>query len=201
MAGRGVPRPRVRGVTVAIVADKFPSDFYVTCATVIPVLFLAVAVQGRAYEWVLRTSERADRFSNKTLRIVLGLEPAAPKRPLQGTRELLADIASSALGIIALLIVIAGGAGEGLALYVLYRRSEPADARRWVFVATLVLVVAVIAGPLLALSRSLWLQLWSPWSDLVATRSDPARAVKTRISELKDGGGQPPDRPTEDNDS
>ena len=34
----------------------FPSDFYVTCATVIPVLFLAYAVQGRVYGSLLRAS-------------------------------------------------------------------------------------------------------------------------------------------------
>ena len=48
---------------------------------------------------------------------------------------MLADLASSVLLIIAVLIFFAGGFGEGLALYVLYRGSEPADACKWVLVA------------------------------------------------------------------
>ena len=42
-----------------LVANNFPSDFYVTCASVIPVLFLALAVQGRVYEWVLSLNRSA----------------------------------------------------------------------------------------------------------------------------------------------
>lgn len=192
------------GARVAFVTDKFPSDFYVTCATVIPVLFLALAVQGQAYGLVLRTSERAEGYSNTTWRRGLGLQPPArQERPLQGAREMLAEIASLALWVIALLIVFAGGFGEGLALYALYRGSEPADARRWVLVATLVLVAAVVAGPLLAGARSLWLPIADSWSLLRAGsrrgRADGASAVEARSGESpKDGKGQALDHTAED---
>jgi hypothetical protein len=192
------------GARVAFVADKFPSDFYVTCATVIPVLFLALAVQGPVYEWVLRTSERAERYSNTTWRRGLGRQPPARReRPLQGTREMVAEFASVVLWVIALLIVFAGGFGEGLALYALYRGSEPADARRWVLVATLVLVAAVVAGPLLAGARSLWLSIADAGSLLRAGarqgRADRGRAVEAQGGESpKDGNGQAPGHTAED---
>ena len=34
--------------------EKFNADFYVTCATVIPVLFLAAAVQGQAFAFLCK---------------------------------------------------------------------------------------------------------------------------------------------------
>ena len=40
-------------------AKGYDSDFYVVCATVIPVLFLAAAVQGNAYKNVLGAATRA----------------------------------------------------------------------------------------------------------------------------------------------
>jgi hypothetical protein len=146
-------------------ADKFQPDFYVTCASVIPVLFLAVAVEGRAYRWALSTSERAERYSNTSVRIALGLEPAVRReRRWPGARESLADAAAEVLVLIALLIVLAGGLGEGLALAVLYQKSETPGDRVIVLSATLVLVAAVIAGPAVALGRSLWLVVIGPWA-------------------------------------
>jgi anti-sigma-K factor RskA len=38
--------------------EKFNADFYVTCATVIPVLFLAAAVQGQALVFLLQRARR-----------------------------------------------------------------------------------------------------------------------------------------------
>ena len=53
---RGIrPRRTVRCHSV-LTAKHFPSDFYVTCVTVMPVLFLAVAAQQKAYEFVLRVT-------------------------------------------------------------------------------------------------------------------------------------------------
>ncbi len=39
----------------------FPSDFYVTCATAIPVLFVAIAVQRGPYRLLLQASMAATR--------------------------------------------------------------------------------------------------------------------------------------------
>jgi hypothetical protein len=41
------------------VYKSFNSDFYVVCATVIPVLFLALAVQGDSYQALLDASLKA----------------------------------------------------------------------------------------------------------------------------------------------
>jgi hypothetical protein len=122
-------------------AKNFPSDFYVTCATVIPVLFLAVAVQGRAYEAMLRVVAENSRRSPGSW------------------GGLLRDTATSMFFIwFAWLIVLAGAFGEFYALLALYRESEfhlfRLESRATVFAATLILVVAVAAGPLLAYLNS-----------------------------------------------
>ena len=135
-------------------ADKFQPDFYVTCATVIPVLFLALAVQGRAYNWLLNTAEQVD--PDRRVSEPVGDKPNVQRaRPgLLGIRWMTSALVSWALLIIALLIVVLGGAGEALALYVLYRGSEAMGDRRLVLLATLALLIAVIAGPLLAVTGS-----------------------------------------------
>ena len=121
-------------VTVAFMTKHFPSDFYITCATVIPVLFLAVAVQGRAYEAVLRAS----------------LSAAQARLGEQWTRQLTPLLKSRLLKFTAYAIVVAGGFGELVALLVLYRGYEHPGERTTVLAATLVLVAAVASGPIWA---------------------------------------------------
>ena len=138
-------------------AKHFPSDFYVTCATVIPVLFLAVAVQGRVYESVVRALRRADMTA---FRYELaqrswsgsGRDLSAPGRAglLLRARADLAGVATLALLYVAALILIAGGAGEALALWILYRGSEVSGGRPVVLGSTLVLVAVVVTAPFLA---------------------------------------------------
>jgi len=116
------------------VAKNFNADFYVTCATVIPVLFLAVAVQGRAYESVLRAARMA----------------AQARHGKRWTRQLGPVGIAVSLRLIAYAVVFAGGYGEFLALWALYLRSELRGMRASVLAATVALVVVVSAGPALA---------------------------------------------------
>jgi hypothetical protein len=55
----GVAWPKLHGhVSQWLVQEKIPiSEFYVTCATVIPVLFLAAAVQGGVYASLLQAAK------------------------------------------------------------------------------------------------------------------------------------------------
>jgi hypothetical protein len=128
---------------------NFPADFYVTCATVIPVLFLAVAVQGRTYESVLRASVRADALTGRRDAQLARIGPSLPKRARRSLqrRAGLADVTSLFLLNIAVVIVAAGSIGEGLALWTLYQGSEVSGMRPWVFGLTMFLVLATVAGP------------------------------------------------------
>jgi hypothetical protein len=128
-------------------AKDFSPDFYVTCATVIPVLFLAVAVQGRPYQSVLGASLKAAQPMRGGPRM-----HRLAGRPM---RRLGSYVASRFLDLIAFTILSAGVLGEFLALLALYRGSDNPGTRMTVLLATLVLVVAVVTGPLLGWSKLL----------------------------------------------
>lgn len=122
---------------MGLVAKSFNADFYVTSATVIPVLFLAVAVQGRTYESVMRAARSAAKESGHG-----------------GWRRRFGPwAASQILQLIACGIMLAGGIGEFLALVVLYRGYERAGDRPMVLAGTLVLVGAAVASPWLGYGR------------------------------------------------
>jgi hypothetical protein len=114
------------------VANRFDPDFYITCATVIPVLFLAVAV-GSSYKTLLRTAVAAARA----------------RRGVQGwKRQLRPYLVSRILLLTAYAIWVAGAVGEFFALQVLYQGHEQTGDRTIVFAGTIVLVAAASAGPL-----------------------------------------------------
>jgi len=123
-------------------APAFNGLFYATAATVIPVLFLAIAVQGNAYETLLRAWQI-------TFRLVLGA----------AFRGISLGFFVSALAFYGLLILLGfaivatGGYGELFAVYALYQRHDQASTRQTVLLATMFLIILVVAGPLL---RYLW---------------------------------------------
>jgi len=98
-------------------AESFNADFYVTCATVIPVLFVSLTVQAQSYESELRQGERM---------------------PLR-RRWLLLNAAY--------LYVVFGGIGELVALLALFGRSDALVWRVTVLISTLLLLSAVMFGP------------------------------------------------------
>jgi len=124
---------------VASSAVTFPSDFYVVGATVIPVLFLAVAVQGGAYETMIRAGVRYSlSFFRKT-----------------GFRS----YATGAGGGILMAAAVAGiifyaVAGEIVALNALKSESDTPLDRRHVMVSTTSLLIAAIIPPVLTWIRA-----------------------------------------------
>jgi hypothetical protein len=120
-------------------AKHFNADFYVTCATVIPVLYLAVVVQGRAYEPALRASRR----------VIWAFAAAEVARPSRLWMPV-AFAAGMLLSLAAYIVVIAGALGEAYALVALYQESDHPHVRLLVLLATLLLVTAAAAGPFLA---------------------------------------------------
>lgn len=175
-----------------LVSNTLDPDFYVTCATVIPVLFLAAAVQTGSddtiYDSIVKTWRKADqaagppialRAGHATLNTLqkalqgvledavdagqaavqeaqqaqLGVPPTAqaaePTKRWRRMRIAAATVASVFLPAIASVIVFAGVIGEVVAIYVLYKGSEQPEQRQLVFVATVILVIAVAARPFL----------------------------------------------------
>lgn len=95
----------------------FNGDFYVTTATVIPVVFLGVALQGGLWAWIIEMlSAGAD--TAKAMRRLIYLLPK-----------------------LALFILLAGTAGEVLALYALLQRRSDELIDYIVFFSTVFLVI------------------------------------------------------------
>ena len=126
-------------------AKSFDPNFYIVCATVIPVLFLVVAVQGSAYQAVLEAAMTAART----------------KASDGWTRQLRALALSRTLQLIGYATWCAGALGELLALMVLYQGHEESGTRIIVFLATVFLVFVASAGPLSAYTQvrsAIWRQ-------------------------------------------
>jgi hypothetical protein len=109
---------------------NFPSDFYVTCATVIPVLYLALILDPLrgVDEAILRTARRA-----------------ADRQPRRRRDNLTATLLPSAMYS----FVPAGVAGEAIALFVLFSGSDTDGTRVFVLIMTLILLAAAAGGPTL----------------------------------------------------
>jgi hypothetical protein len=119
-------------------APAFNTEFYATAATIIPVLFLAVAVQGNTYDVLIRalgTSRGRMRDRRSPL----------PQR-------LVALVATEATFLLACAILIYGALNEGIAVYALYKQKaeEPAAT----LFAVIFLVAVSAAGPTLAFLRA-----------------------------------------------
>jgi hypothetical protein len=125
--------------TVHAAAQPFNADFYVAAATVIPVLFLAAAITGKAYPFLARVA------------VVLRQQADEPPRAMN-----LADVAKwlgALLGSwLSVLAIVYSGAGEILALDVLYRRHATPPAGPAVLWSVIVLTAAVVAEPLITLT-------------------------------------------------
>lgn len=109
--------PRNREVNVQ---HSFNADFYVTTATVIPVLYLALAIQGPLYTELIRHLNEA--LSNRQL-IYLPLRLAAYP------------------------ILAAAFFGELSAISALYYRSDSHLERQVAFASVIILLIAVLAKP------------------------------------------------------
>lgn len=90
-------------------AVPFSSDFYVTTATVIPVIFLALVLEGGLWEWV----------SNQI------------KAP--GIVTMLSRIFVSMVELFALAVLLAGTVSEILALHVILREQTNVNTENFIF--------------------------------------------------------------------
>jgi hypothetical protein len=120
-------------------APAFNGLFYATCATVMPVLFLAIAVQGTAYQSALKTLDAVMRL------------PA-----FQSGSGIRSPIASTALvALTAMITIFLGIMGiiayaEIQAIYALYQGHASGITALEVLQATIFLILATAASPVAA---------------------------------------------------
>ena len=119
---------------------KFPVDFYVTVATVIPVLFLAIAVQGKTYQNMLDSSLESIRtfiFERFTY------------------RKIFTYVSGICLMALAIGLVVYPAIAEVVSLLALGSGSDTLHERNWVMTGVVVLLLALVIPPLLIPIREL----------------------------------------------
>jgi hypothetical protein len=119
-------------------APAFNGLYFATIATIIPVLFLALAVQGGSYDGLLRLALRMGRAERAEEQVRL----LAPRRGSVAVRHLPRIMMS-----IAFVIVAAGFYGETDSILSLYFQRDSHGSGVVVLVAALILTLAAVAGP------------------------------------------------------
>ena len=140
-------------------APVFNGLYYATVATVIPVLFLAIAIQGRAYDNLVNAMARGLQEYKARLRDIGSAEDdgVATLRRLTPA-DLVTWLRIAGAGLIAGVILLFGVEAEIEALLALYfRRTMGGPAAP--LAAAIFLAAAVAAVPAVALCRNLWLAI------------------------------------------
>jgi magnesium-transporting ATPase (P-type) len=114
--------------------------FYATCATVVPVLFLAFAVQGRTWRTMLSAA-----VSSAATKRELGHRPWGAWR----------------LIFFGYFVLLAGLVGEGYSIGGLYYDHEDSQRAVTVLVAVIFLNLTVISVPMNLFTNALW-AVWRP---------------------------------------
>jgi hypothetical protein len=152
-------------MSFALLADHtevlgFNGMFYATAATVIPVFFLALVVLGPAYRKVLHgiwiiTGDVFPDLLHPTGRPPWPFSAENPGRMVVVTWavvetviRLLVALSLALVLAFGMAIIAAGGYGELLAVYALYQQHDQASTRLIVLVATMLLAILVVTGPL-----------------------------------------------------
>ncbi len=121
-------------------APAFNGLFFATAATIIPVLFLAIAVQSRGYQNLLDLLTAIDLRSRK-----FG----------QSRLRLGAVTFFVSLLLAALYIVLYAAFSEVAAVDSLYRQQATAYEQQVVLTGTTIMIIATVVGPALAFMRAL----------------------------------------------
>jgi uncharacterized membrane protein len=141
----------------------FNGLFYATAATIIPVLFLALVLQGAAWRQLL---QRAAELA----------------RAARAAGDYISLARAWVLAGIAYAIVIAAMFGEGNAIGALYRRSPPAIGGDFILWSAIILNLAVVAVPVGQFSRtvsSMWSSTRTKAADVRAAE-EAARQTEAR---------------------
>jgi hypothetical protein len=153
-------------------APAFNATFYATMAGVIPVLFLAIAVQGNAYQDMLKAASRMARTTSDAL--AAPEARAAATRPRIRAAQKLLLLIPRLMAAFACLIALAGFLGEIDAIFALEQSRDDASTRFIVLFSGVILTCAVVIAPAQAAARML--QNLAP-ENRITEKSGPVREI------------------------
>jgi hypothetical protein len=167
--------------SVAALSPSFNANFYIVAATVIPVLFLAIAVQGRPYESLMTA------FSHAFRRWMV------PGRWIR-------SVPAAVIGVTA--AVAAGGmlysaVAEVLAVYALYQQQARSATAQNVLLAVTFMVIMTAAAPGLAFYRVVVVPLARGSKWIFSVQGDAEAAPRAAKAQGADAESTPPDEEAE----
>ena len=157
-------------------SDPFDENFYIVTATIIPIFFLALTLQGSFYG---RLMDKINEGINALAESV-GTE-LSTKSQLKG---LLAILISG----LAMLIVFGGFAGEIFSLLALYRQSDNIHIKLTVLWSTMGLILLTLAIPAWAVVHAFSKLNATVYQGFMAS----ARLVRRALRERRSKDSAPP---------
>jgi hypothetical protein len=124
------------------VKAPFNRDFYVTVATIMPVLYLALTLQGSSFAHMVSQSGKALGHLRR--------ERGEPSR-----RRLWLSVRSFGLIVGAIAVLYAWLTGELRAMTALYHQSDTPGDSTYVVLCLIVLLIAATTGPFVTFFRTL----------------------------------------------
>jgi hypothetical protein len=136
--------------------DSFNSNFYITAATVIPLLYITLFLQGQMTQNLVR------RFHDLSDRIDKVFEDWSTNgrtwisRSTAPIVRYLYEAVGGLLAVVIMVLPLAGIAAEGFSLWALYYQADNNTMREVVLWSMLGLLILVSANPTIAITRNLW---------------------------------------------
>lgn len=186
--------------------DSFNTNFYLAAATVVPLFYITLFLQG---QMVQNLALRFVEATNKTISFLADRIDILGKYRVLGKNSILSFLAFLAgilLGIPVLLILtaimvaaFAGIAAEAISLWVLYYQSDSVFVRVVVLWSMLGLLVLIAANPTITVVRTLYHVFLEP-ADTSDKKPDSTQSEKQEVNaktssnadESSSGLGWPP---------
>jgi hypothetical protein len=149
--------------------DAFNADFFVAAATVIPVLFLALTLQGNTYEEILTYWQKK------------------VKETAENNRKL-ANIINWLIYTTAGFVLACGFIGEVYAMISLYYERSSSDRKQFVIFSVVLLLAVTVFGPAIRFSKTTWLNIraladYTPKESVNSANEKPSNGSQTGPSE------------------
>ena len=150
--------------------NAFNANFYIASATVIPLFYITLTLQGPLVEDLQRWLRKGGTSVDKWLDSTPNRGDSLPVRKYfaNGLRAWIYILAWTAFDVVlflsGMLIVLAGILGEGIALWSLFYESDTILTRQIVFWSMICLLGLMARRPTLAIFKVTWID-WSEPSD------------------------------------
>ena len=146
--------------------DVFNANFYIVSATVIPLFYITLTLQGPMFEDLQHVARRAGTSMDKAIkRFDTDIEyPSKWRRFAYGLHTWIMIVSWATIAtvtfIFAGLIILAGIAGEIISLLALYHESDTPITRSFVLWSMIGLLGLIPIRPALAIFKVTWID-WS----------------------------------------